>query len=726
LVVLNGGNYSNLINSLAKKLIHSADKRTITQKFNLMQNSDNSDRSVTIISGKETGSFRLLRYFTVISLASIVVTSLLLGGWVRQISVDNLIQSEERNNIVLTQVLANSVRPQFHQFIYNSSLLSIEDIRAHPKLKALDRIIIKIYNLDGLTIYSSDFKQIGESKKTHASFQKAISGEVVSKLSFRDKIYAQNELIQNINVISSYVPIRTALNNDIEGVFEVYKDVTPIIAEIDVIQTKIIAGVVGTLFTLFIVLYILVRHADKIIMQQSHAQQKITEQVRHVAFYDSLTGLPNRILFLERLEHALQVAVRGQKLVVLMFIDLDRFKQVNDNLGHEAGDQLLRQVASRFNGCIRVGDTVARISGDEFTIILENLLNIELATVIAQRVVNEMGQPFRLGDHEVFVTCSIGLSIYPFDDDHASSLVKKADTAMYYSKSHGRNSYHYYTPSMLRHGSKQFEIEKDLNNAIINSEFRVFFQPKVSLTDLSLNGMEALIRWQHPDKGLILPSEFIPVLEDTGMIIQVGEWILRESCRQTKQWQVEGFPPLRVAVNVSAIQFRQPDFFDIVTSILNETGLEAQYLELELTESCLIEDADEHINMMGALKKKGVMLTIDDFGTGYSSLSYLCKLPVDTLKIDRGFLRDMTMNREKRSVITAIISFAHGLRMDVVVEGVETLQQFIFVSAMRCTAVQGFLFSKPIPVDEFYSLLKSGGSFRHIIESLNNDGEELS
>ena len=704
-----------------------------------MQNTDSShsmDSKISLISGKETGTFRLLRYYTAISLPSIVVTSLLLGIWVRHISVGNLIQSEERNNIVLTQVLANSIRPKFHKFIFNSSQLSIEDIRLDPKIKAMDNIIreqvrglhvikIKVYNLDGLTIFSSDFKQIGESKKIHASFQQAISGEVVSKLSFRDKIYAQDELIQNRNIISSYVPIRTGLNNDIEGVFEVYKDVTPIIADIDAIQKKVIAGVVSTLLSLFLVLYFLVRHADKIIMKQSHAQQKITEKVSHVAFYDSLTGLPNRILFLERLEHALQVAVRSQKLVVLMFIDLDRFKQVNDNLGHEAGDQLLRQVASRFNGCIRTGDTVARISGDEFTILLENLLNIELATAIAQRVINEMGQSFHLGDNEVFVTCSIGLSIYPFDDDNASSLVKKADTAMYYSKSHGRNNYHYYSPKMLRHGSQQFEIEKDLNNAIINSEFLVYFQPKINLTDMNMNGMEALIRWKHPDKGLISPVEFIPVLEETGMIIQVGEWVLRESCRRTKQWLDEGFAPLRVAVNVSGIQFHQQGFFDMVTSVLDETGLDAKYLELELTESCLIEDADRNIDMMGALKKIGVVFTIDDFGTGYSSLSYLCKLPVNTLKVDRGFLQDMTINREKRSIITAIISFAHSLNMDVVVEGVETSQQLIFVSAMRCTAVQGFLLSKPLSVDEFYSLLKTGGSFKYVIESLHNDMEEL-
>lgn len=672
--------------------------------------------------GKTTVSFRLLRYYTIISLASMIVTSFLLGSWVRQISVDNLIQSEERNNIALTQVLSHSVWPQFQSFLYSADQLSADEIRKHPKTESLDRFIneqvrdlhvlkIKIYNLDGLTIFSSDFKQIGNSKKSHPSFLDAKSGQVISKLSFRDKIYAKNEFIQNRNVIASYVPIKTG--DVIKGVFEVYKDVTPIIGEIDAIQERIVIRVVTTLAILFFVLYFVVRHADKIIQKHNQIQQNVTEKIRHVAFYDSLTGLPNRVLFMERLEHALLIASRSQKLYVLMFIDLDRFKQVNDNLGHEAGDQLLNQVAERLNKCVRSGDTVARMSGDEFTILLENLQHIEVATKIAQRIINELAQAFLLENNEVFVTCSIGLSVFPFDDDNAESLLKKADAAMYFSKSSGRNSYHYYTPDMIQHGSQRYELENDLKTAITDSQFRVFFQPKVSLDDWTMYGMEALIRWEHPDKGLISPDEFIPILEETGMIIQVGEWVLRESCRLSKKWQNEGLPALRVAVNVSALQFHQPGFLDMVNSVLDETGLDAKYLELELTESCLIEDFSRNIEVMQVLKTKGIMLTIDDFGTGYSSLSYLCKLPVDTLKIDRGFLRDMIGNRKKRSIVTAIISFAHGLRMDVVAEGIETEQQLAFVTAMNCTSVQGFLFSKALSQNEFHSLCQAGGSLKY-------------
>lgn len=693
-----------------------------------MQDFDSSENSLAQSDGKTGKPFRLLRYFTIICLASVITTSFFLGSWVRQISVDNLVQSEERNNIALTQVLSNSVWPRFHEFIVNAHQLSADEIRTHPTTKILDNFIheqvrnlkvikIKIYDLNGLTVFSSDFKQIGHSKQSHPSFLQAKHGQVISKLSFRDKIYAKKELIQNRNVISSYVPINPYNKDNIEGVFEVYKDVTLIMEEIDATQTRLITGIIAALGVLFFVLFFVVRHADKIIQEYNLAQQQTTEEISQIAFYDGLTGLPNRILFMERMKHALQAAVRSQKLVVLMFIDLDRFKQINDNLGHEAGDTLLCQVADRFIGCVRTGDTVARISGDEFTIILENLYNIERATSVAQRIINELSQPFLLGNNEACVTCSIGLSIYPYDDDDVGSLVKKADSAMYFSKSYGRNNYHYFKPDMLRHGSEAYDLESRLNNALAESQFRLFFQPKVNLTDWTMHGMEALIRWQHPEKGIIPPDQFIPILEETGHIIQVGEWVLRESCRVTKQWQNEGLPPLCVAVNVSALQFRQPGFLDMIDSILNETGLNPKYLELELTESCLLEDIDETIQIMQNLKNKGIKLTIDDFGTGYSSLSYLCKLPVDVLKIDRCFVQDMMDNHEKRSIVTAIISFAHGLKMDVVAEGIESMQQLIFVSAMRCTSVQGFLLSKAIPEQEFYTLYKAGGSFKYLVDN---------
>jgi len=675
-------------------------------------------------------SVHLLRNFIIIMLISIILASILLAVSARQILVDSIIKSEERNNVAITQLLSNSVWPGFNEFLQAAGKLSGDDIRNHPDTNILNKYInlqvrglnvvkIKIYNLDGLTVFSSDFSQIGNSKKEHPSFNKALKGQVISKLSFRDKIYAKKEFIQNRNIIASYIPIRIGENEKIDGVFEVYKDVTGIIEETNQTQIKIFASVFIILSILFVVLFYVIKNADKIIKAYNKSQEEATEHIRNIAFYDNLTGLPNRILFLDRLEHALQLASRNQKLVVLMFIDLDRFKQINDNLGHEAGDKLLTQVSERLLDCVRTGDTVSRISGDEFTILVESLHNIELATTIAQRVVRTIAQPFKLNNTEVFVTCSIGLSVYPFNDDDSDSLIKKADAAMFYSKSCGRNNFHYYTPDMLQHGSQRFELETELNTAIEKSQFSLSFQPKVNLSDLKMTGMEALLRWEHPERGFISPDTFIPILEETGLIQKVGEWILRESCRFTKQWLDDGNNPVCVAVNVSAIQFNQPNFLNTVDDILKETGLPSEYLELELTESCLMENVEENIAIMKALKEMGIKLAIDDFGTGYSSLSYICQLPVDILKIDRDFIRNMMEDSDKRSVVTAIISFAHGLRLHIVAEGIETLEQLTFVKAMRVTTGQGYLISKPVPANEFAEKYKSKTEFTDCIDLID-------
>jgi diguanylate cyclase (GGDEF)-like protein len=464
-------------------------------------------------------------------------------------------------------------------------------------------------------------------------------------------------------------------------------------------------------------LFLTVRRADNIIKKYNDAQEAVTEKIRGVAFHDHLTGLPNRVLFVDRLEHAIDVATRSDKLVALMFIDLDRFKQVNDNLGHEAGDKLLCQFSSRLLEVVRPSDTVSRISGDEFTIILENLSNIEFSTIVSQRILSRMEAPFLVGKNKIFITCSIGLSIYPFNDDDVESLIKKADAAMFFSKSFGRNTFHYYSPDMLEHGSQRYELEIELNTALKEQQFYLVFQPKIDLINWTMQGVETQIHWNHPDKGFIEPEIFMPMLEETGLIIHVGEWVLRESCRLSKQWQNEGLPPIRIAVNISSIQLNHPDFLDMVSSILNSTNLEPKYLELELSERRLIDDQDNNIKNMKTLRDKGIHLTIDDFGTGFSSLSYLSKLPIETLKINKSFITDMMSDTQKRSITTAIISFAHSLKLNIIVDGIETREQLMFITAMRCSLAQGSLISNYLDYDEFYEVYKSGGDFSRLIEN---------
>jgi len=672
----------------------------------------------------------LARNFTMIMLFSMITASILLSISTRLILVNNLIKSEELNSLSITQLLSNSVLLNFEEFLNQAGSLSANEIRQHSKTIALNDFIqkktkglnilkIKIYNLDGYTIFSSDFSQIGKSKKNHPSFLKAVKGNVISKLSFRDKIYAQKELITNRNLISSYIPIWIEGKDEIQGVFEVYKDVTNLIYDTKTTQIKIFAIVFGILSIVFIVLYFVINNADKIIKEFNQQKEEETEQIKNMAFYDSLTGLPNRVLFLDRLEHSLQLASRTQRLVVLMFLDLDRFKQVNDNLGHEAGDTLLKIVTERLQKCVRTGDTLSRISGDEFTILVENIHNIEISTTIAQRIVSSIAKPYFINNSEVYITCSIGLSVYPFNDDDANSLMKKSDAAMFYSKSCGRNNFHYYTPDMLQHGSHRFELESDLSAAIETSQFQLYFQPKVSLSNLKMSGMEVLLRWEHPSQGSISPDIFLPILEETGLIAKVGTWVIQESCRLTKEWNDKGETPISVSVNVSAIQFNQQNFVSSIETILLETGLNPGLLELELTERCLMENTEENIEVMTNLKQLGVKLTIDDFGTGYSSLNYICRLPIDALKIDRSFISNLMDSSEKRSVVTAIISFAHGLKLNIVAEGIENLEQLTFVKAMRCTTAQGYLLSRPLSQDQFERMYSSSYNFNDSLELIN-------
>jgi len=681
--------------------------------------------------------FRLLRYFTLISLVSIVVASIVLGAWFRTISVENLVSSEERNNVALAHFMSQSVWSKYSKFLQSASALSVEELRAHRVTKEIDEYLaeqfkglgilkIKIYDVNGYTVFSSDVSQIGDSKKERPSLESAIKGRVASKMSFRDKFYAREELISNLNIVASYIPIRHSAATPVEGVFEVYKDVTPLVHEIKQTHYDVIIGVSGILAILFLVLFFVIRHADNIIQKFNRAQQKSKEKMEHQAYHDSLTGLPNRLLLLDRLEHAIELAKRDERLLGVMFIDLDHFKSINDNLGHDKGDMVICEVAKRISECLRPTDTVARLSGDEFMVVLEGLRTIDRITEIAKRIVYSIGKPVDFGDETAIVTCSVGISVYPFDEeDSATSLIKKADTAMYDAKQRGRNNYVYFIGDMAKKkGNANFSIESDLHQALENNEFRVFFQPKVNLNNWKMQSMEALARWEHASEGIVLPGKFISVLEETGLIDKLGESILHQSCEYSRKWQDEGLAPLKVAVNVSALQFKRNDFVETVEKILLDTCLPPKHLELELTESCLIDDVDTNVEILNALKARGIGITIDDFGTGYSSLSYLCKLPVSTLKIDRSFVMNLNNSKEHRSIITAIISFAHGLKMDIVAEGVETIEELTFLNAMRCTTIQGFLFSKPLPVAEFETLYRSGGDFSYLLDSIRKNGKQ--
>ncbi|QJC53743.1 EAL domain-containing protein [Paenibacillus albicereus] len=435
------------------------------------------------------------------------------------------------------------------------------------------------------------------------------------------------------------------------------------------------------------------------ITERKKAEHKINQMV----YLDPLTGLPNRHLLNDRLKEALDQADESGLMIGVMFLDLDRFKYINDTLGHTMGDLLLVEVSIRLRECVDRQDTVSRQGGDEFIVLLPGT-SYEDMTRKAQRILTTFSQSILVGGQEMYVTPSIGMSLYPADGNNRDTLIKNADTAMYRVKEQGKNNFQFYTPEMNEVVSRRMNLEIGLRKGIQKNEFTVHYQPQVDIPTGTVVGVEALIRWQHPKLGLISPAEFIPLAEETGLIIPIGEWVLREACRQNKAWQDAGLPPLRIAVNISSRQFQQSGFAEVVSRALKETGLESKYLELELTES-IVQNSAHAISIMHELKGMGIFLSIDDFGTGYSSLSYLKLFPIDSLKIDQSFTRNLLQDSKDEALVHTIINMAHNLGLKVIAEGVETGEQLQYLLLRHCHEAQGYFFSKPVPPARISELL---------------------
>ena len=431
-----------------------------------------------------------------------------------------------------------------------------------------------------------------------------------------------------------------------------------------------------------------------------------SNEIEHLAYHDSLTGLPNRPLFIDRLFIALNMAERHRTRLAVFFCDIDRFKEINDSLGHSVGDELLRVVAERIRSSVRSEDTVARFGGDEFTLILQKVERVDDAVKIAQKIIDTVKIPFRVGEHELFVTISIGISMYPNDGRDAETLVKNSDTAMYRAKESGRDNFQLYAPAMNARALEKLALENMLRKALTQEELVVYYQPIVDLERNVVCGAEALIRWDHPDLGLLSPAHFISTAEVSGLIIPIGDWVLRNSCKQARSWQKRFGHDLTVSVNLSARQFQQPDLVAKVKQALTEADLDASLLELEITESNAMQNAENTAHLLRELKSLGVRISMDDFGTGYSSLSYLKRFPIDTLKLDQSFVRDLAKDPEDEAIATAVIAMAHSLDLRVTAEGVETEEQLAFLQARGCDAVQGFYFSHPRPPQDLDPLLR--------------------
>lgn len=434
-------------------------------------------------------------------------------------------------------------------------------------------------------------------------------------------------------------------------------------------------------------------------------KQMTQDHIHHLAHYDALTSLPNRLLFMERLRQNIVMTRRKGTPLALFFLDLDGFKKINDSLGHDAGDLLLQEVALRLKKYMRESDTVSRLGGDEFTIIIDGYSEVNDIIIVVNKILKELSAPFKIGERFVYITASIGISIYPEDGHDIQELIKNADTAMYAAKEKGKNRYEFYDYEMNRKTLERLTLESCLHRAYDEQQFMVYYQPKINLLDHSVEGAEALIRWNHPTFGFVSPSQFIPLAEETGMIGLIGEWVLRQVCRDLKRWEEQGLKGIKVSVNLSAVQFRDPNLVKILDTVISQEGIGVDSLEMEITESMLMHDVQSSITMMKQLKEMGLSLSIDDFGTGYSSLKYLKEFPVDILKIDKSFIDEIPNNANDRMIAKAVIDLAHNLGMEVIAEGVEKREQVEFLLQNGCPSVQGFYFSMAIAANAFYDFV---------------------
>ena len=686
--------------------------------------------------------FNLSRYFSTVSFILIVLAAGILGPLYRQLAIQQMTELAEDRNVAMAQVFRNSLTTPLEALMLASigkdaAFLrqSGEERQMQASVTALMRntavVKVKLYNRLGTVIFSTDPEQVGENRFDNNGFRTAMHGNVSSELILRDSPYDTDRGLAEADTLASYIPVR-GTNAAIEGVLELYQDVTPFMQLLSRTLWWVTGGVACIFGGLYLMQFLVVRRAQKILTDQEgrikaardtleiqveartlelkrtnkQLEAEIAERrqaeskLNYLAYHDPLTGLANRRCFIERLEQSLLDSERnGQRLAVL-FVDLDQFKQVNDSLGHSVGDELLVAVAARIGDNVKLIDMLARLGGDEFICLMESVHNERDVATLAEEIVDVFEQPFQLGSHELFLSTSVGISLFPGDGQSVVDLMRNADTAMYRAKAIGRGQFHFYTPEMTRDAQERIRMENLLRRALENGEMSVHLQPQVDTHSGDLVGAEALVRWNSPELGSVPPSRFIPLAEDSGVIVSLGNWVLRETCRQVMQWQGSGFDLPQVSVNLSVKQLERPEFIDTLDQILVDTGMDPARLKLEITESVVMAVSDA-FELLERLRRLGITLALDDFGTGYSSLSYLKMLPVQQLKIDQSFVVGIGSNPGDEAIIRSVMALARSLDFEVVAEGVETAEQADFLAALGCDQLQGFLHGRAVAPAEF-------------------------
>lgn len=618
----------------------------------------------------------------------------------RQLASEWLLEREESVSASISTALAGLLTSGHDSLIDAARSLADDSATREQVARLIGSTIVglALYSPDGRRIFSSGFQQSTGDGVPGTAFERALGGKQTSTLTF-PRAEGGGDGTKARAVVVSHLPYRAPGNDATVAVFEIHSDVTRLLAQVRHTQWRIAAGTLGGAVLLGLFIYPFARRAEAVARKNGDHEHTSEQRLRYQANHDPLTQIPNRRSFQADLDAMIRRAKVKDSSFGVMFVDLDRFKVVNDSLGHKAGDLVLQSVSQRIVSCMRRGDSVYRMGGDEFTVILGRIERPDDAVAVARRINSVLADPIAVRQHDIAVGASIGISTYPADGNTPDLLVRNADAAMYAAKEAGRGGFAFYSPQLNARYTERLALEAMLRKAAAEDEYVLYYQPRISTRTEKLVGFEALLRWRHPRQGIVLPGHFIGVLEDTGLILRVGAWVLFKACRQAKRWKELGLP-LRVSVNVSARQFRHERFVEVVNKALTDTGLPPERLELELTESLLMHDSDKAVNTMQEIRKLGVSLSIDDFGTGYSSLSYLARLPVDYLKIDRSFVTNALTNERDDAVISSIVVLARSLGLGVVAEGVEHARQALFLKTMGCSELQGNLFGEARPSEE--------------------------
>ena len=664
--------------------------------------------------------FKVLRNFTVISIVSLGVIAILLGEAFQHYSLNGIIRVGENENQFVARDFTSGNWGEFStdldalQSLNNRKLRQHEAVRktgqrVRKAAKDLGLVKLSIYAPNGHIVFSTEQNQLGENHSADESFNAAKAGQTISRLEHRQIVNTPDDTKLERDIVTTFLPLQKPGSTKVEAVYEITADVTDIARASD--KTRFVTYLLIALGYFVMIALILagVRSKNLQIARQADIIAKQEANLEHKAFHDPLTALPNRELFCARLLQDMGSVEKNERLLAVLVVSLSRLQKINDTLGYRYGDGILLETSNRLKQCVRKVDTVGRLSGDKFVIILHGINVIDQVEEVTGHMLEAISEPYYVDDNELFIFPSIGISMYPFGyDDDADSLIKQANAAMYKAQDAGRNTFRFYNPVISKQASSRFTIENALRRALERNEFELHYQPIILLKTREVYGLEALLRWRSPDFGMVSPLEFIPLLEDTGLIKQVGLWVLEEACRQGVIWHGQGHRDLKLHVNVSAIQFLQKEIVRQVDNAIECSGIMPHLLDLEITESLLIDGVSKTIETLEILNEMGVSLSIDDFGTGYSSLAYLKRLPIDTLKIDRSFVRDVAHNFDDAAIVDAICALSRSLRFKVIVEGIENQEQLSYMNSLGISGAQGYLFSRPMPVNDVEEFLRNG------------------